>query len=87
MNKCLECSINLQSYTQCWLVGKSILVKILTNNSAAGEWSKFGHKDLILITLLKASSRFWIKGELRQKEDTNVKLWPHLIIRRCYVII
>ena len=34
------------------------LSKFLPSNGAAGMWSEFGHKDLILTTLLKASGRF-----------------------------
>ena len=48
---------------------------------------KIGNKGLILTTLLKASGRFWTKGELRLKEVANVKVWPYLIKRRCYVLI
>ena len=50
-------------------------------------WSKSGDKDLILTTLLKTSGRFLAKGEIRQNEVANIKVRPHLIKRRCYVII
>ena len=76
------CSLILNSH---W--SKQVyLSKFRPSNSAAGEWSKAGHKDQILITLLKASGRFRTKGELRQNEATNIKVCPYLIERRCYVI-
>ena len=43
------------------------------NNSAAGEWSQVGHKDLILTILLEASGRFRTHGEIRQNEPANTK--------------
>ena len=48
---------------------KVYLSKFWPSNSAAREWSKVGHKDLILTTLLNASGRVWTKGKIRQRES------------------
>ena len=53
------------------------------SNSAAEVWSESSHKDLVFTTLLEASGRFWLKGEIRQIEVGNVKVWPYLIRWRC----
>ena len=66
---------------------KTYLSNFWPSNSAAGEWSKAGHKDLNLTIPLKASGRFRTQGERRQNEAANTKEWPYLIQRRCYVFI
>ena len=70
-----------------WSEKKVLLSKFWLSNSTAGEWSQAGHKDLILTISLKASGRFWTKGEIRQNEAANTKKWPDLIKILCYVII
>ena len=72
-----------------WIFGWSkqvYLSKFRPNNSTAGNWSKVGHKDLLLTTLLKRSGRFCRKGELRQNEVAITKVWPYLSKRRWYVM-
>ena len=63
------------------------LSKFWPSNSAAGVWSEFSDKDLIVTTLLQASGRFYTKGELRPNEVRKVEVWPYLIRRRRYVVI
>ena len=79
----LTCSIVLNSD---WSE-KVFFSKFWQSNSVAGEWSKAGHKDLVLTTLLKASGRFWIQGETRQNGAKNTKLWLYLTKKRRYVIL
>ena len=49
------------------------LSKFSPSNSAAGEWSKAGQKDINLTTSLKASGRIRTQGEIRQKGVANTK--------------
>ena len=56
---------------------------------------KYGHQDLILTTLLKASARLWTKGELRPNEirepkydqiqlkDVAMYLYKHINAQLC----
>ena len=48
--------------------------QILTKQPLCWRVVKIGHQDLILTTSLKASGRFYTKGELRPNEVRKVEI-------------
>ena len=65
LDKSLQCSTYLQTYTQISLANDKYSYQTRTNQKRYWNMVKIGHWDLILTTSLYASGRVQTKGKIR----------------------